>query len=730
MSLKHIYKLDEITASKIAAGEVVEKPAMVVKELVENAIDAGSTHIHVMIEKGGKKQIGVIDDGTGIAREDLNLVFERHATSKIRTLEDLYQTASLGFRGEALASICAVSEVTLITKTSAEEVGSKVTAKGGKVLEISEIGALTGTSITIQNLFFNTPARLKFLKSDQAEAKSISELMSHLALSHPEVAIEYTLDGKSIFKTPGNGKLANAIFEVYDRSLMQNLFEVSHEALGIKLSGFASTFAYTKGNSTQQIVFVNGRYVKSDLIKEAIMLAYKPYLMHNRFPVCFFFIELTPNAVDVNIHPAKTEIKFHHEGDVKQLIYAALRKAFNLHNQIPEVTFSERDVFNRQKLAQLNENAKNVEAMPDSVMPTHVHRTSVKDQNSRGMAEQNSIPSDPVSAEIEAVETDDPMMEKTQVKTEPQVQAEPPFEKAVNRESVAETSSPYLAETASEQTKLKMGTGTVLDAHNEDAGSQYRLKQSERPFAHETSKGQPVSSPSTAYMTTASSKSPEKAKVDFAQYDLSALSAFSDEVPAFHKPMAEASIYDGLIYVGTFLKTYLIFEKDESMYMIDQHAAHEKILYEQLMQTFFEGATATQMMLVPETIALHWSQSDEMSQILASLQMLGFEVDEFGPDTLVMRGIPDFLDLATARELVTALIEGARSALDHHISEQLMSKACKNAIKAHDSIGSYEVEALLKDLKALKEPYTCPHGRPIIISFSRQELEKRFKRIV
>ncbi|MBS7526654.1 DNA mismatch repair endonuclease MutL [Fusibacter paucivorans] len=677
MSLKHIYKLDEITASKIAAGEVVEKPAMVVKELVENAIDAGSTHIHVIIEKGGKKHIGVIDNGTGIAREDLNLVFERHATSKIRTLEDLYQTASLGFRGEALASICAVSEVALVTKTAEDEVGAKVTAKGGKVLEIAEVGALTGTSITIQNLFFNTPARLKFLKSDKAEAKNISDLMSHLALSHPEIAIEYTLDGKSVFKTPGNGKLANAIFEVYDRNLMQNLFEVSHEALGIKLFGFASTFAYTKGNSTLQIVFVNGRYVKSDLIKEAIMLAYKPYLMHNRFPVCFFFIELTPNAVDVNIHPAKTEIKFHHEGDVKQLIYAALRKAFNLHNQIPEVTFSEKDVFNRQKLASINEDSKSFEPMPESVIATHVQKEIKMEperHNEDTAGHRNTIDSS-IPSDVSAV---DKMLVQKQIADEGLIAEETP----------------------------------VYQMRDEPKKEDVETRSSEGRFK-----------------TVSPSKS-EKAKIDFTQYDLSALSAFSEEIPAFHKPMAEASIYDGLVYVGTFLKTYLIFEKDESMYMIDQHAAHEKILYEQLMQTFFEGATATQMVLVPETIALHWSQADEMTQILQAMQTLGFDVEEFGPDTLVMRGIPDFLDLTTARELVTSLIEGAKSALDHHISEQLMSKACKNAIKAHDSIGSYEIEALLKDLKVLKEPYTCPHGRPIIISFSRQELEKRFKRIV
>jgi DNA mismatch repair protein MutL len=724
--MKHIYKLDEITASKIAAGEVVEKPAMVVKELVENAIDAGSTRIHVTIEKGGKKHIGVIDNGTGIAREDLKLVFERHATSKIRTLEDLYQTASLGFRGEALASICAVSEVTLVTKTAMDEVGSKVVAKGGKVLEITEIGALTGTSITIQNLFFNTPARLKFLKSDKAEAKSISELMSHLALSHPEVAIEYTLDGKSVFKTPGNGKLANAIFEVYDRNLMQNLFEVSHEALGIRLSGFASTFAYTKGNSTLQIVFVNGRYVKSDLIKEAIMLAYKPYLMHNRFPVCFFFIELAPQAIDVNIHPAKTEIKFHQEGDVKQIIYAALRKAFNLHNQIPEVTFSERDVFNRQRLAALNEIAAEAKATsPRTHDKISEHTSNLSTSSLEIRAEINDHVNGEYTENADLAGYD----EHTTITDYTAHSAIAAYkENVANLEHIEHETIPY---DRGELPRTQKETSSVSPAAESNTELSLKYEHAQETISQNHATGSYHTASAISEHTNAYAPVHQKEKTpDFSQYDLSALRTFSDEIKGFDKPLVEDSIYDGLQYIGTFLRTYLIFEKNESMYLVDQHAAHEKILYERLMQTFFEGVTATQMMLVPETISLHWSQSDEMQQILESLKTLGFEVDEFGPSTLVMRGIPDFLDLKTARELVTALIEGAQSAMDFHISEQLMSKACKSAIKAYDAIETREVASLLEDLKRLKEPYTCPHGRPIIIAFPRQELEKCFKRIV
>ena len=362
MEQNRILRLDERTAGKIAAGEVVERPAMVIKELVENAIDAGATEIIVDIAKGGKALIKVTDNGSGIHYDDLKLVFERHATSKIRMIEDLYKTRTLGFRGEALASICAVSNVELITMRPNEKFGMKVTAAGGTIHKISEVGTIQGTTIIVRDLFFNTPARLKFLKADQVEGRAITELMGYLALSHPEVGFKYTSDEKLVFHTQGKGNLANAIFSVFDPTLLKGLYEIdeSHEKLRIR--GFISRFDYTKGTKSYQLTFVNGRYVKSDLIKDVIQLAYKPYMMNGRHPVCILFIEIPQNEIDVNIHPAKTEIKFHDDGLIKQFVFSALKKAFNLYDQVPKVVFTERDVFSMKTAPAPEEKAKMLES--------------------------------------------------------------------------------------------------------------------------------------------------------------------------------------------------------------------------------------------------------------------------------------------------------------------------------------------------------------------------------
>ena len=652
MKSQRIHKLDEITASKIAAGEVVEKPATVIKELVENSIDAGSKRIHVLIEKGGKKRMQVIDNGSGIVREDLTLVFERHATSKINAIEDLYETNSLGFRGEALASISAVSEVELITRTADDQVGTKAIARGGKIVSVTEIGALVGTSITVQNLFYNTPARLKFLKSDQAETKHISELMSHLALSHPEIAFEYTQDGKTIFQTPGDHKLKNAIYEIYDREMIKNLFEVEHEAMGIKVTGYASTFAYTKGNSTYQTTFINGRFIKSDLIKEAITLAYKPYLMHGRFPVGFLFFEISPREIDVNIHPAKTEIKFHQEGDVKQVVYSALRKAFNLQNQTPSVTFTEKEIFNVSKWEK------------------------------------------PITESI---------FLESYSKAEPLMDEQPQMETPKVETPKVETLKPSLLD----EKPLNTGEKPITYPEIEPVKTQVNESQ---PFVMR--------------------KIEDNTQIDFSNFDLSPLTQFADEVESFNRPIETTSIYDDLNYVGTFLNTYLIFQKADSMYLVDQHAGHEKIIYEQMMKGFKDGSVDTQLLLLPEMINYGVTQQSNLPALLEQFKNFGFDIDDFGPKTLAIRGIPNFMPLNIAIQLITEIMDGLSQSVDEHINEKLMSKACKAAIKAYDSLDHYEVKALLESLRNLEAPYTCPHGRPIIIEISKHELERKFKRIV
>lgn len=608
MDSRRIQKLDEFTASKIAAGEVVERPAMVVKELVENAIDAGADEIVIDVKNGGKKNIRVSDNGSGIHLEDLTLVFERHATSKIRTIEDLYDTQSLGFRGEALSSICAVSQIEMVTMCEDDPYGIKIQAAGGKIMKQSEVGAVRGTSINVKDLFFNTPARLKFLKSNQAEGRSITELISILAISHPEIAFKYVNDDKLIFHTPGKGDLGNAIFSIYEAGILKHLHKISETHEDISIHGFVSKFDYTKGTKSHQLTFVNGRYVKSDLIKDVVQMAYKPYLMNNRHAVCFLFINVPPITVDVNIHPAKTEIKFHDEGKIKQLIYMALKKSFNLYDQVPKVTFSEKEVFIK------------------------------------------------------------PEIPETKIEPEPE----------------------------SEQIRLKS------EVHRKETKSANTPKFTPPSFKPE--------------------------KVDFEA--ITQMNAFADELVKEAPEIIRESIYDGLNYIGVFDRTYLIFEKNSQLVMIDQHAAHEKILYEQFMRAFKKQEIASQMLLIPETVELDAIDMSTLDSMTTFMSEMGFDYEIFGKTTVILREIPSLLTIQSAKLMFMEILEGLRSGMEEHFEEKLASRACKAAIKANDSIHSIEVDALMEQLKTLDSPYTCPHGRPIVIQFGKHEIERKFKRIL
>lgn len=643
MDVKRIIKLDEKTASKIAAGEVVERPAMVVKELVENAIDAEASEITVEIRKGGKSYIKVTDNGKGIHYEDLSLVFERHATSKIRKIEDLYQTHSLGFRGEALASICAVSNLELITMRAEEKLGMKVIAAGGTIHKISEVGTVKGTTLLIRDLFYNTPARLKFLKSDQAEGRSITELMSYLALSHPEIAFKYTVDDKLVFHTPGKGSLANTIFSVFDATLLKGLYEVREEQNDIKLNGFISRFEYTKGNSSYQLCFVNGRYVKSDVVKEAIQLAYRPYMMHNRYPVCILFIELPPTEIDVNIHPAKTEIKFHDEGALKQLIFSTLKKSFNLYDQVPQVTFTEKEVFT--------------------------------------------------------------------LKTEPDRET---------KETLSDVFTAPKKDASSVSPEKDMSTEYVDSSMKQDASMKQDYKNN-----------QEIKTASLVQDKPKSYDFVKKPEISFDQVDFSTLTQFAEEI-SIETPsrLVEASVYDGLVYIGTFNKTYLIYEKEQQLYLIDQHAAHEKILYEAFMRSFAKQNIESQLLMLPEVIELTPIEMSYFEELEPVASQMGFKIEVFGEASIVIREIPSMFDLRNAREMVHSLFENAKGDMDAKEHLKLAEKACKAAIKAHDDISFDEQNALLESLKGLESPYTCPHGRPIIISFSLGELERKFKRVI
>jgi DNA mismatch repair protein MutL len=664
-----ILKLDARTADKIAAGEVVERPSAVVKELVENAVDAGATEVIVDVKRGGKGQIRVTDNGSGIYEGDLDLVFERHATSKIRSIEDLNSTKSLGFRGEALASICAVSQVELITMRRDAETGIKVTAAGGMILKKTPVGTVPGTSISVKDLFFNTPARLKFLKSDQAEGRAITELMSHLALSHPEVAFKYMLDDKRVFDTPGNGRLADAILSVYEPGLIKQLQPIEDSLDSMRLHGFISKFELTRGTRNQQLAFVNGRYVKSDLIKEIVHLAYKPYLMNNRFPVCFLFLELPPETVDVNVHPAKTEIKFHDEGRVKQLIYTALKKAFNLYDQVPDVAFTAKPVTPPEPIE------RSTEAAP-----------FIKRESGEAAKFEPAMKS-------EQLMKSEPLSMKTAQRSE---QAKERFQNAVADKDPGET------------------------ATQSDTGA---LSKSVR------SSGK-VNPPGGYGPGTGGYRAPSAAgaQIDFSILEEMGHFASTHAEPV--QPMQEASVYEGLTYIGTFDKTYLIYEKTSQLYLIDQHAAHEKILYEQFMQAFEKEGVLSQGLLIPIKIELDVLGMARFAESGSLIAKMGFSAEQFGPKTILLREIPSLMSPSSAKDMFLSVMEDNIQAVDASKQLEIATRACKAAIKANDLLMPIETDALLQSLMGLEDPYTCPHGRPIVVRFSKNEIDKKFKRIL
>lgn len=637
-----IRRLDEHVANKIAAGEVVEKPAAVVKELVENAIDAGSSKITVEVKKGGKALIRVTDNGSGIEEAQIPLAFERHATSKIREIEDIYEIVTLGFRGEALASISAVSRMSLVSKTKEQETGFQYQVAGGRLVDFSPVGTPNGTTITVEDIFFNTPARQKFLKSDKAETTAVNNTVTTLALSHPEVAFEYISDNKAVFVTPGKDKLDMTVASIYDRYLAKHLIPVTVEERGISFSGFVTQLAYTRGNRQYEHFFVNGRYVKSKTLSDALSTAYKGLLPVGRFPACFLHLTIDPKLVDVNIHPQKTEIKFQADGEVKQTIYEVVRGVLNSFNQVPKVTLTQRATI------------RAIEGKAESRSSYEQHRV-VASSKEKGQ-------------------------ESTSFKRDTQ-----PRENIVQEKPLKESSH---------QEKPVLYPGRIIDV-----------------------------------------PAVEEEAIDFEAFEIPETELVEPEVEPLlfqaESLLAEESVYDKLHIIGQLFSTYLLAQADDKMYLIDQHAAHEKVLYEQFLDEYHRRTIEWQGLLMPLQADVGKNELPLVMKHQSFFEQLGFSIDEFGDQTIVIRHIPSMLtqsqSLALFHEVKERLMNQTDDQLEHGL-EAVIQQSCKKAIKAHDALSLDAMLHLIDQLKQLKDPYTCPHGRPIMIEISKQELEKKFKR--
>lgn len=664
MIVGKIAVLDQQTIDKIAAGEVVERPASVVKELVENAIDAGATQITVEIKEGGIGYIRITDNGSGMERDDIPVAFLRHSTSKIRSADDLLGVSSLGFRGEALSSISAVAMVELITKTKENDLGSRCCIEGGVQKSLEEIGAPDGTTFIIRNLFYNTPARKKFLKSEMSEASAIHELMTHLAMSHPEVGFKVLIGGQMRIQTSGNGNLKDVIYHLYGRDVAMRLIEVDREEGPLHVRGFLGKPEISRGNRNYENYFVNGRYVKSKIIAKGIEDGYKTFMMQHRYPFVCLDIHMDGKMLDVNVHPTKMELRFSNQNLVYDLLERMTKDALSGRELIPEVTLDE-----PKKQVVMPEKA------PQQVPPVQTLR---EPESTYQVQKPAAVPAASVERTIPSYQKPEQKVPLEKMWTTPEPQKEPVKPQDKNLE--------YFME-------------------------QMRKRVEERYKAPE----QPVAAPEAP---APEEKPPQKPE----QLDLFDGKLLSKEAAVHH------------VIIGQLFDTYWLVQFGEKLYIIDQHAAHEKVLYERLMKDLRNRTFQSQMLSPPIILNLSMQEEELFLKYRSCFTEMGFEIEEFGEKAYAVRAVPANLPGVARREILMELLDSLSDITGSGNSESLMDKvasmSCKAAVKGNHQMSAMEAKALIDELLSLENPYNCPHGRPTIISMSKYELEKKFKRIV
>lgn len=636
--MRKIAVLSQNTIDKIAAGEVVERPASVVKELVENAIDAGATAITVEIKEGGISFIRVTDNGGGIPKEQVPLAFLRHATSKITQAEDLLQITSLGFRGEALSSISAVSQMEVITKAPEDFMGVRYVIEGGQEKVLEDVGAPNGTTMLVRNLFFNTPARKKFLKTAMTEAGYVSSYMEQLALSHHNISFKYMVNGQLRLHTSGNANLKDVIYGIYGRDITRELIPVQYEKTGISITGFIGKPSIARGNRNFENYYINGRYVKSKLLMKAIEEAYKPYMMQHKYPFVCLQYDIHGEDVDVNVHPTKMEVRFQNQSAVYNATYDLITEALAGKEIIPEVSLTSKP----------------------TVAPKQTHPKEKKILVPEPF-EKNRI------AEEKAV--------YAPVGLRP-ASAEP---KTENKTTPISISEPVKPKESQMQAKPK--------------------EQKQESFPQEKS---------------------EVVKIE--QMELFDNRLLSKEARVHHR------------IIGQLFDTYWLVEYDNKFYIIDQHAAHEKVLYERFLKEFAQKEIISQMVSPPSLVSLNLQESNLLKANLEIFREFGFEISEFGGKEYSIHAVPANIYGVSVQELFIQILD---SLDQEHISktpdilaERIATAACKAAVKGNNRLSVKEADALIDELLSLENPYNCPHGRPTIISMTKYELEKKFKRIV
>ncbi len=810
----NIVLLDDLTINKIAAGEVIERPASVIKEMVENSIDAGATHVTIEIKNGGISFIRITDNGKGIAKDDVELAFERHATSKIRNADDLDTVKSMGFRGEALASIAAIANVELVSKTETEQIGNRIVVEGGDILSFDEIGCSKGTTITVRNLFFNTPVRYKFLKKDFTESGYIEDVVTRIALVHPEIAIKFINSGKIVLQTNGNGDLTGVIYSIFGKEVANNIINVDYEYEYMKIKGVIGNPTIARSNRSNQIFFVNKRYIKDKTLSSAVEQAFKGMLPIGKFAFLVLDIEMPPSKVDVNVHPAKLEVRFAEESIAFKSMFHAIKDTL-----LNAGFMTDREKTEEIKKANENafkiQNANELAAKTYSVATTQEHTGNIVEDvfNSR-KEENNQIDVKPVNSVLEnkTVMSNQDIFEKLkslqddlkkEVEQNPNLQLTDTYKEMEQKYNeiispvVEQESKEEKVEVVQEENELpkalqeeKVNSESlenetiipiVFDNSDKDNENEQVLNEDEVSYGantnvvennektnnEETNEMQNQEIPQNAEIDAkqqpSEKTSPQDSKEKILSFEEMYKELFGKEPyggrkqPELEKKEEEeagfyalddnmedknVSIFESNAdaqkiqykFIGIAFNTYIILEIDNELYIMDQHAAHERIMYEKVKKNFFNqtGEKASQLLLLPDIINLTHKEMDIAKDNMAMFRQAGFILEEFGENTIKLSGVPDVcVDLDTEelfKETLDEINTVARTAKQEKEEKFLATVACKAAVKANMQLTKEEVDSLMRELLKLPNPFTCPHGRPTVIKMSKYEIERKFAR--
>ena len=695
--MSRIQVLDQKTIDQIAAGEVIERPASVVKELVENSIDAGATAVTVEIRDGGTSLIRVTDNGSGIEQDQVAVAFLRHSTSKIRAVEDLFHVASLGFRGEALSSIASIAMVELITKTADADVGVRYVIEGGTERKLEEMAAPDGTTFLVRSLFYNTPARRKFLKSPMTEAGYVSELVERLALSHPDISFQFINNGQTKLHTSGNHNLKDVIYHIYGRDVAANLAEIDAVQGSVRICGYIGKPVISRGNRGYENYFINGRYIRSNVIARGIEEGYRTFMMQHKYPFTALHFTIDGKLLDVNVHPTKMELRFSNQEELYRFVRDTVRQGLMERELIPEVKLTEEP---------------EKEEMEKSIQPGGARTASEQDAfTARKSPAQNA------SAFQESPAQNASAFQESPAQAAPVAQESPAQSGSTPQERNLEYFMAQMRKRVTEEFRQKNQQAENCPAEEEPKEEQV---SGERP-AERSSDGN-VLRESGSYGAGMEKPLVEEVRIKE-----------SEQLDLFEQRLLNPAAKSDIRIIGQLFETYWLVQFEDKFYMIDQHAAHEKVLYERTVKNLAKKEITSQMVSPPLILTLSMQEAAKLEEYREYFAELGFEIEPFGGKEYAVSAVPANLFGLAEKDLFLELLDSLEYVNGKNtemVLDKIASISCKAAVKGNQRMSTAEAQALIEELLTLENPYNCPHGRPTIISMTKQEIEKKFKRIV